>query len=637
MATRRKLVLIGLDAPVVERVEKFAAEGKMPNVARLIEEGVLAENCMVPLPTITPPNWTTIVTGAWPGTHGITCFNYHKPGDPLDRVSQAFDTSLNKAEYLWNAAERVGKRSIVFNYPSSWPSTLKNGVQVGGAGLGITEWRTGTECFSDIAAYQVFSIEGMPGTERVLQLREPSGWASAPPGGAMEATLEFEFRRAKAALEPVTWWALLLKGERGFERVAIYKSKSEATPLCMLRPFEWSETIVEEFRTAEGPRRAAFRICLDELAPDGDAMRLFFTALCALDGWSEPPEVAKELEGVEGLPLPDDAYLELRLQWMSKEAFVELQRLQLAWYAGAVERLMQRHEWDLFFMHAHTPDWLYHIVMRELDPLSTKAERQEEFAFIEERCYALLDEMIGRVLRAAGGEALVVIVSDHGATTTTARVNVSEILAEAGLLHGEKDEHNRIKPDWSRTKAWPQRSCYIYLNVKGRDPGGIVEPGEEYEQVRNKAIEALMNYTDPESGLKPFTLVLRKEDARILGLYGDYVGDIVYSVREEFGGEHGQQLPTAKLGLGSMRGLLILSGPGVKKGERLQRTAWLTDVVPTVCHLLELPVPAQAEGAILYQALADPDEKRQELLKLRERYEKTKGALEAKEHLEHRY
>jgi len=132
-----KVMVIGLDAPIAPRVYDYAKEGKLPVMAKLIENGVYAENCLVPFPTITPPNWTTIVTGASIGTHGITCFNVHIPGDPLNVTHQGFDTADCQAEYIWNAAEKVGKKSIIFNYPSTWPPTIKEGIQIAGA----ARWR----------------------------------------------------------------------------------------------------------------------------------------------------------------------------------------------------------------------------------------------------------------------------------------------------------------------------------------------------------------------------------------------------------------------------------------------------------------------------------------------------------------
>ncbi len=87
--------------------------------------------------------------------------------------------------------------------------------------------------------------------------------------------------------------------------------------------------------------------------------------------------------------------------------------------------------------------------------------------------------------------------------------------------------------------------------------------------MRDEIITALYECTDPQTGKKPFTLVLLKEDAKILGLYGDKVGDIVYSIRPEFSGQHGPHLPATKFGIGSLEGLRIMSGPGIKKNSAL--------------------------------------------------------------------
>ena len=137
-----RVAIIGFDAPIVKTVQGLIRAGQLPNLARLCRRGVWARHCLVPHPTITPPNWTSIVTGAWLGTHGITCFNVHTPGDPLDKIHQGFLTEEVQAEYLWNAAAREGKRAIVMNYPTTHGRSVRNGIRIAGAGLAVNEWRT---------------------------------------------------------------------------------------------------------------------------------------------------------------------------------------------------------------------------------------------------------------------------------------------------------------------------------------------------------------------------------------------------------------------------------------------------------------------------------------------------------------
>ena len=120
---------------------------------------------------------------------------------------------------------------------------------------------------------------------------------------------------------------------------------------------------------------------------------------------------------------------------------------------------------------------------------------------------------------------------------------------------------------------------------------------------------------------------------------GDRVGDVIFAVGDEFAppgaGEHGKQLSTSNFGFGDIKGLLIMSGPGFKKNYRLERTVTLTDIVPTLCHLLEIPVPKDTEGGIIYQALEDPDQKLNEHNRVKTNYERVLKAAERQSSLTH--
>ena len=153
-----------------------------------------------------------------------------------------------------------------------------------------------------------------------------------------------------------------------------------------------------------------------------------------------------------------------------------------------------------------------------------------------------------------------------------------------------------------------QNHLFVNVNLQGREPQGIVAQ-EDYDRTCDEIVAALHAHVDPKHGIHPFNLALRKVDARYVGLYGDpsatKVGDVVFTLREPFGGNHGSQLSTAAWGLGSNVSLCMLRGPGIRRGVTLERNVWLTDVTPTICHLLGVPVPRDTEGAILYQALEE--------------------------------
>jgi len=641
-----KVLILGVDAPIVPRVLKYVAEGEMPHLKSLIDGGTLATNCMVPYPTITPPNWTTIVTGAWPGTHGITCFHVHNPGDPLDVVHAGFDSADNQAEFLWEALAREELRSIVMNYPSTWPPRMGDlGTQVAGAGLAPNEWRHHFDATAmwdvrnDVSNSMLFATEEFPRAQ-VVEIVPAEGWANAPEGADREVALQVAGRNCLSPIEPQTWHGLLIRDAAGaYTRLCIAPEKDCAQAFCTLSVGEWSDKLSATFSTENGPKAALFRLKLLELKPNGKGLKLFLSPLCAIEGYHHPASVAAELAAnVPEMPLCNFGIEELNLEWIDDATWSEVMWEAHRWLGNASAWLLAGKPWDLFAMHLHCPDWAYHGFATRIDPLTQPdAAIRDRFETLERDFHRAWDDMLGRVLSQADEETLVVVVSDHGAQATTGHAPIRKILIDAGYLVVTKDDAGNEAIDWSRTRAIPQRSCYVYLNVKGRDPEGIVEPGDEYERVRDEIIALLMDYTDPATGRKPFSLALKREDARVLGLYGDRTGDIVFAVTEHFCGQHGPILPTAKIGIGSIEGLLVLNGPGVRAGYQLDLTSWITDVVPTVCHLAEWPAPRQAEGAVLYQALDDPDAKAAELGALRRNYARLKRAEDSDAALTHRY
>jgi hypothetical protein len=407
-----------------------------------------------------------------------------------------------------------------------------------------------------------------------------------------------------------------------------------------LKVGEWSPIIKQDFDTEEGPRKGAFRCKLLECSIKDNKFRLYVTPICNLAGRSFPKDLAKEIfSKVKGLPLPKGGFMAFLLGWIDLDTLTESVQYQNTWLADACTYLLENKEWDLFFMHAHCPDWAYHHTFpTELDP-STNPNKEEvvKYEKAELKFYQSLDEMISKIISKANDETLIIVVSDHGAKATTNHFEPVKLLVNAGLTVIKEDREGRKIIDWEKTRAVVQRSCYIYINLKGRDPQGIVEPGEEYENLQEEIIRLLYDYTDEKIGKKPIALALKKEDARIIGLYGDRIGDIVFAISPEFGGQHGPYLPTAKYGIGSLQGLLIMKGPGFKKNYLMQRTAWLTDIMPTVCYLAELPLPENAEGAILYQALADPNSKLKEIRDLRNNYKKIKAVYESERAETHSY
>lgn len=658
MANKAKRVaVIGLDCALPHLIEQHIAEGHLPTFKKLIEEGVMAENCLVPFPTVTPPNWAAIATGAWAGTHGITDFHVHEPGtSPINaNVVQAFSSERCQAEYIWDAADKAGRKCIVLNYPGSWPSKMKNGIMVGGAGMSPNEYRDGRPKLSAriaLCADQLVTNGLYPRAIRG-EFEAADGWTNVPEMGddPLEMDVNLLFPAAKEKPADTTWYVLARQtGKDGYDRVTLSPTKDFNDAFCTLAAGEWSSKIVTNIKMADGAEREVFFRCkLIELSEDAEDFRLFIAALGETSGWSSPPEIAKQLVSEEGTFGPQGGIFAYAIGWIDLDTYVEINEQYSKWLGDAAATLLSKNDWDLLFMHYHPTDWIYHVIMGEMDPaLNSDEAKRKKVWEAHLKIYEAADQMIAQILQVLDKDTLVIVVSDHGATPDGTPFDPYKALVPAGLtfLQGQKDilpgdsttqivservVGGEVKamlqiPDLNKSKALPQREIYVYVNLKGRDPEGIVDP-KDYEKVQQEIIDALLCYVDPETGKRPVAMALSKRDARILGLYGDGIGDVVYAIYPWFGGQHGPILPTAEWGIGSLKALLIMTGHGVKKGHRLKRTVWLPDLVPTICYLMDLPVPEQAEGAVIYQAFKDPNFKLKEISKLRDGLARMETAL----------
>lgn len=610
-----KAIIIGIDAPIVPRLYRFCKAGHLPTINRLfLEQGVWANNCLVPLPTVTPPNWAAISTGAWPSTIGITDFNVHVPGDELNKTHQALFSEDVRAETLYEAIARAGKKSIIVNYPSTYPAKLEDSIVIGGNHLHINAWAQrvpldvrvlpgGVQVAAGEAASLVtYSLPSLYSTQEyhggtIIKFEKPNGWANLPgSGNAMAAEMPLNFKACLYKMEPVTWHVLVHDG-----KAMVCASKDAASAMATLAEGQWSPPITRDFQTEKGSKKAVFRMKLLELSPDNQQFKLLLTNIAATDGWSHPASIAAEIKSESGIPGVAPGWHEWQEGWIDLDTVVELQDMENTFLADAATYLLKNKPWDFYMMHAHAPDHMYHVISNALDnpdPAERKPYEEAELAI-----YKSVDRMCQRIFACADDNTIMAMVSDHGAKPTAQLFGPNRLLREGGFLVRDK---NRVI-DWSKTKAYAATTTHIFLNVKGRDPHGIVEPGEEYHKVQEEVISYLYNYTDPDTGTKPVVLALRKEDARMIGVHGDWAGDVIYGISGGFGGQHSPQVPTASYGMGDLHGFWAMSGPNIKKGVKLERTVWILDLVPTICYLTGWPVPAQAEGAVIYQALEDPN------------------------------
>jgi predicted AlkP superfamily phosphohydrolase/phosphomutase len=582
------VLLIGLDAAVPGRWRRFAGAGVLPVGRRLLADGCFTR-ALPAMPTLTTTNWATIATGAWPSTHGVTDFNPHRPGDLPDQGPQGFDARAVGAETVWEAAARGGRQAVVVNWPGSWPprpATPRGRlVVVGGAGLELDEWRIdlpGRERLVALAAEQSFSTEGEPGTTRV-----------ALPADGAPFELPFTFA---AAFDPlVPGFALTCRiVERSGRSVARFGLPGTDEALAELAPGESSErlacTFVADGRAATG----LFMLKLLDLDPSAGRLRLFVTDICRPAWLEQPAGVLDGWAGFGGLPTPGVGWESFAAGRIDLDTLVELIDLSTRWLADACAFLLEREPCDLLCTHFHAVDTFYHLCLDAVSRRATCGVGERHFEEAELRVYGVVDAAIGRLVEAAGDDALVVLVSDHGVIPPGQALPLAGILRDAGLYATDAD--GRV--DWRRTLAAPQGTCFVRLNRAGREPQGIVGRAAA-ARVLERVLDALRAYRDPDTGVSPFTLVAPADGAAALGVGGPGAGDVVYAVRPQFSGVHGAMLPGEIVAAGDwgMPALCLFAGAGAARGELPDHTVRLIDVAPSICRALGVPPPARADGA----------------------------------------
>jgi predicted AlkP superfamily phosphohydrolase/phosphomutase len=276
--------------------------------------------------------------------------------------------------------------------------------------------------------------------------------------------------------------------------------------------------------------------------------------------------------------------------------------------------LLAEKEWDYFMMVEIGVDRIQHAFWAYMDKTHRNYCPGHPFENAIVDYYQFVDAQIGELLKLADKDTTVFIVSDHGAQKMEGSICVNEWLVREGylVLHEMPTTPTpfaRLKVDWSKTKAWGDGGYYsrIFLNVRGREPQGIVDRAE-YENLRSELTAKIEAIPDPEG--KPIgTRVLRPEDLYKFrnGVAPDlmvYFGNLawrsagtmgrgsIYTFENDTGPDdanHGQD------------GIFIVRPTTSKSGQKLEGLE-IQDVAPTVLKVLDVPIPEDMEGKVISDA-----------------------------------
>jgi predicted AlkP superfamily phosphohydrolase/phosphomutase len=619
-----RLVIVGLDGLDPTLTEEFMAAGKLPNLSSLRGEGSYA-----PLRTTTPPispvAWSSFMTGTNPAKHNIFDFLSRDPRNYLPALSSAYvgkprkvvsiagmDIPISKPEIrgmrksvpFWKILGNHGVFCTVLRVPITFPPEKFNGHLLSGMCVPDLKGSQGTFSYYTSNLEKAGKMEGgksipvviagdrietyISGPNNTLrkqadEMRLPLTISLTPDGEKAIIRLDGQkFELVKGKFSP--WIRLTFKPGMGFKARCICRFLVSAT-----RP---------EFEMYISP------LNIDPEKPALPISHPFYYSVY----------LSKLLGRFVTLGLANDTWA-LNEGALSEEAFLDLAYSNHAEWERMLFNAISKTKRGVVACVFETTDSIQHMFFRYLDRSHTalKTARSQMSAQVIEDLYRRMDEMIGRVREQLHERSALIVMSDHGFKPFRRGVNLNSWLLRNGYLAlkegTEKSGEWFDKVDWSRTKAYALGLGGIYLNLRSRESGGIVSPGEEAGSLKRELKEKLSGLVDSESGNRAINAVFDREEI-YKGPYRENAPDLIVgygvgyraswdSVKGVAGGPVFEDNLKAWSGDHCIDPAVV---PGVffcsRKTSRDDPSIW--DIAPTALDLFGIPVPPHMDGRSLF-------------------------------------
>jgi predicted AlkP superfamily phosphohydrolase/phosphomutase len=519
----RRVVFLGLDGLDPRIAERLIDEGKLPNLARLKQQGAY-RRLATTYPALSPVAWSTFSTGVNPARHNIFDFlnrdlhtytpelaaarvspprRYLSLGRLRIPLSPPTVEMRRKSEPFWKTLGRHGISSTILRVPVTFPPDDFPGRQLSAM---PTPDLLGTQ-----GTYSFFITRPAAHAENTYLLtRRNSSYHAHLPGPSdpfhqdhRPLTLPFTLAPGDAS------WTLEISG-------AAYS----------LRPNEYSSWVHLRFHHGPTPAvhgLARFLLRLDasgptlyatpiQIDPEHPALpishpRSFSIYLAKLLGSYSTAGLAEDTWAMNDGVLDEDAFL--------AQAY-SIQREREAMFFSALDRTRSGAVACVF----DTSDRIQHMFFRHMDGRARNSKHRDTI----EHMYQDMDRLAGETMRRIGPDTALFVLSDHGFQSFRRGVNLNSWLhrhgylaLQPGLAEGS-DYLGGI--DWSRTRAYSLGLGGIYLNRKGREAQGIVEP-DHAPALRAGLIAALSGLHDDETG----DLAIRRVYSTAALYNGPYLDD----------------------------------------------------------------------------------------------------------------
>jgi len=266
--------------------------------------------------------------------------------------------------------------------------------------------------------------------------------------------------------------------------------------------------------------------------------------------------------------------------------------------------LLQEEKWDFFMPVFMGMDRIQHFFWKYIDPNNPKFETNAFSSFIKD-FYVKADRILGLFLKSVDEDTIVMVLSDHGFCPVYKEVIVNNYLEEAGFL-----TTNSGKIDLEKSQAVSYGYGDIWLNVKGREPKGFIEPTKDYDNIRVEISNELKRIEI--AGEKPIKDVKKREEL-YWGAYLKEAADLTIIFKAGWqaarhpeitnrnklkryvnndprwsGGHDGTHDPL------DVPGIIGILGSEMESGKEIRVHLW--DVAPTILNWMKVPIPSDMDG-----------------------------------------
>jgi predicted AlkP superfamily phosphohydrolase/phosphomutase len=590
----RRVVLISLDGLAAVRHRENLAAGvyRDPDGLAAFERGGFVVEGAIPIdPPLTSPSHASIATGAFPSATGIVANFFHVPGTAIGLGVSGFEYPW-RAESLWQAFRRQGKRVGVLTYPGCDATTASRTADFGMVYVNRPD---------------------APATELTL---DPSQFAAAaPPSGfpshspARTTTFSVPLRTpggATTAAFTLTAVDSTDDGKVDYDTLVVGGEGAGATAV---HAGGWFALRVRVPHPDGGTSLVGAWCLLQSIAPDLSSVRLYRGAFFATEAY--PRAFRERLDESAGFwPGPgDDRALEqgrLGRDGLTLPEFMRQQRRFSEFFNACARTAIAGERFDLLLAYQPVVDEVEHVLL-VVDPRQKAYSKPFAAAAREAvtEIYSVADRAVGELARELDLQRdALVVVSDHGMAPVWEAVRVNQLLQQAGLARSEPAGKGwRVRSD-SQIASFGSGGCVnLYVNLAGREPTGVVSPADEGGVLQAAAVALAQAQVDGEDVVEA---MYRRDRLAEIGMDSPNAGDLVVFMRLGFAGNSAIGAPgepfAASTELAGQHGFAnthpemaavwLARGAGVP--PRHTPTASLTEVAAFVARLAGVEPPAQA-------------------------------------------